>query len=293
MAIRSTKSQLGVLLIGGTGFIGSYVAKSLSEKGRPVTVLYRNLLNPKQMIKGVTYQKGFNKKNKNIDTVVIAPRPDPTTFAAVLGFLSRPSQLKKVVYLSTFGLYPDSLHKQKETAQIIPISQYQREKYYEEIALGEFAKRLGVKLCIARISNPYGDVKDKQIIGRVIKQLFSKNQSASPFLLNGNGKQLRDFIFIEDAAELISYLTICKQKTPIEFFNVCSGVGSSMDEVVGTLENLSGKKLMFKKNNPFPFGEKINSIGDNTKILLASKYRIRYSLVEGFKKTLDNYFKHT
>ena len=103
---------------------------------------------------------------------------------------------------------------------------------------------------------------------------------------------MKDFIFIEDAAELISFLVGYQQETACEIFNVCSGEGHSVNEAVDVLENLLGKKLVFKQA-ALPDGEKINSIGDNTKIISMSNYHIRYSLVDGLKKALDNYKKHS
>ena len=290
MTIQSKKIKSKILIIGGTGFIGSYVARDLIKKGNSVVVIHRSPLNPMQAIKGVVYKRDFEltpQLVKGIETVIFAPRPDPVVLIKALDFLGRFPKLNKIVYLSTFGLYPDSLKKQKETAPIVPASQYQRDKYYEEISFTQFAKRKDIKLCIARISNPYGDIQNKEMVNKIICQLLYQTD----LTLNGDGNQLRDFIFIEDAAELISFLALRKQSSDHEVFNVCLGKGNSINEVVTILERLSGKKLIFKRQ-PLPDSEKKNSIGDNTKIILASRYQIRYSLAEGLKKTLDNYIKN-
>lgn len=279
-----------ILIVGGTGFIGSYVTKTLNDKGYTVAVIHRKPVNPNKIFKGVLYQRGFKKKYQdyaNIKTVIIAPRPDPTTFAEILDYLSKLPKLEKIVYLSTFGLYPDSLKKQKETAPIVAVTEYQKSKYYEEIALGQFTERMKIKFCIARISNPYGDVQNKEMINKLIQQLLHK----TGLTLNGDGTQKRDYIFIEDAAELISFLAVRNQKKACEIFNVCSGKAYSINEIIAILENLSGKKLVFK-HAPLLALEKKNSIGDNTKIIVASKYHLRYSITDGLKKTLTNYIQN-
>src|SRR3989344_8047062 len=149
------KIKPAVLIIGGTGFIGAYVAKILNERGYPVVASYHHRLGAGKLTRGVIYRKGLKLDTKlcaNIPNVIVAPRPGPLMLASVLQHLGRIPKLKKIIYLSTFGLYPDSLQKQKETAKLSCISEYQRQKYYEEIIFKESTKRLGIDLCIARLS---------------------------------------------------------------------------------------------------------------------------------------------
>jgi len=282
-----------ILIIGGSGFIGSYIAKSLINKDYSVIATYRTKPQPVEMVDGVVYREKFNLEPEligNIQTVIFAPRPDdPATVVEAFNCFNRLPKLEKIIYLSTFGLYPDSLEKQTESAEVVLISEYQKNKYAEEISFTEFSQKQNVKLCIARISNPYGDVQDKQLIGKILKQFEYEKED---FKLNGDGSQLKDFIFIEDTAELISFLVEYRQETAYEIFNICSSEGHSVNEVISVLENLLGKKLVFKQT-ALPEGEKINSIGDNTKIITASKYHIRYTLTDGLKKTLEKYAQNS
>jgi len=253
-------------------------------------VIHRKPFDHGQASRGILYQRGLMKnsnRTKNIETVIITPRPDPVTFSAILGYLEQIKNLKKIVYLSTFGVYEESSKKINETAEIFPVSVYQKNKYYEEIVLGQFVKRIGIKLCIARLSSVYGDVQNKEVVNVMVRQLLYK----SDMVINGDGNQTRDYIFIEDAAELISFLALRDQKSRYEVFNICSGKGYSINEISSILEKISGKKLIFRHAPP-SCDERINSVGDNTKIIKASGYKIRYPIVDGLRKTLENYYKN-
>lgn len=267
------RSRSNILIIGGTGFIGSYITKALSDRGEVLTVVHRrSVLKPERLT--------------DIETAVMAIQPDPAIFGPILQLLDKLPRIKKIVYLSTAQLYQDSPRKQTETASLVPLSEYEKRKYYEEMLLGQFGEKRKIALCIARLSNVYGDIKNRGIVGLLIRQLLYKTE----LTINGDEKQKKDFIFVEDVAELISYLVMRKQTAGCEVFNISSGYGGSINEVIKILQKLSGKKITFKRA-PFPPLEKKSNIVDNTKIIKSAKYKIRYDLINGLKKALDNYVK--
>lgn len=280
-----------IVIIGGTGFIGSYLAKILNDNGNYIAVIHQRPLGQDQKIKRIFYQRGFQKNGKkllkDIETIIIATQPDPLTFSSILKFTAGLPKLKKIVYLSTAQLYEDSLRKQNETSVIAPLSSYEKAKFYEELALCQFARAQKIALCVARLSNVYGDVKNKGIVNLLVCQLLHKTNLA----VNGDGNQKKDFIFIEDAADLISRLAVVKQKTGCKIFNISSGESYSVNEIISFLEHISNKKIIFKYA-PLPNPEKKNSAVSNTKILSTLNYRLRYPIIEGLKKTLNNYEQH-
>ena len=276
-----------ILIVGGTGFIGSYIAEILTEKGNFVAVVHRRRLDPRRVMKGILYKKGLNSKPdwaKDIETVIISTQPDSHTFKSILEYLAKLPNLRKIIYLSTVQLYPDSIHCQEETAPTIPLSKYEKLKDLEERKLLGFIGKRNIALCVARLSNVYGDIQNRGIIDRLIRQLLYQDD----LIINGDGEQKKDLIFIEDVAELVSYLVSRNKNAKYEVFNLSTGQGYSINEVIATLESLTGKSLVFKRAL-FPNTEKKNSIADNKKIMRTTGYSLRYDLVGGLKKTLDNY----
>jgi len=177
-----------ILIIGGTGFIGSYVTRVLCDNSNSVAVIHRHPINSHQAMRGVTYHRTFapnQKWSKNIQTIVIVVQPDPLVFESIIKFMGALPKLKKVVYLSTTQLYPDSPRKQGETVAVMPLSEYERNKYYEELALCQFLGKRRIYFCIARLSNVYGDVQNKGIINLLVRQILYQTE----LTINGDGSQ--------------------------------------------------------------------------------------------------------
>ena len=105
--------------------------------------------------------------------------------------------------------------------------------------------------------------------------------------LNGKGDSVRDYMFIEDAVNWLERLIFYSQKNKIEVFNLCSGRGYSVKELVNSAEKLSGRKAETSAGPAVK--EKKTIIGDNKKIVKLSGRKLKYNLIQGLKKTYKNY----
>ena len=73
-----------------------------------------------------------------------------------------------------------------------------------------------------------------------------------------------------------------------DIFNVCTGVGHSINEIISIVESVSGEKLDYSYAPANPGKE---SVGDNKKVLNVLGYGIEYDLQKGLEKTYKNYQK--
>ena len=69
-------------------------------------------------------------------------------------------------------------------------------------------------------------------------------------------KQVRDYVYVGDIAELILGLLRKNVSLPNETLNVCSGIGTSISDIVSSLEIAFGKQIEFHKGNPEDLWEK-------------------------------------
>ena len=152
--------------------------------------------------------------------------------------------------------------------------------------LEKAAKKIGCQLCIARLSNVYGDVKNRGIINYIILSAIKGNLLT---VYGDKDKKIRDYIFIEDAANLLEFLIFYKQQNLKEIFNICTGSAYSIQELIDMAERVTGRKINFEKGAPTL--EKLINIGDNQKILALSHYKLKYNLAHGLKKTYKNYLR--
>lgn len=258
-----------ILLFGGSGFIGGHLAEKLGERK-----------DCEIKIAGSRSPAGAEGLDAEIIVVLTQPGPAKNLLPAI----TASEKLKKIVYLSSLLIYPDSPEKQDENSRPDPKTEYEKNKYQEELMLWEATEKIGCRLCVARLSNVYGDVKNRGVVDKIMTSLIPGNK----FIVYGDKhKKKRDYIFIEDAVNLLFFLIFYEQQKPKEIFNICTGAGYSIQELIDAAENAAGQKINFEEGAPI--FEKQIIIGDNKKILALSRYKFKYDLFAGLKETYKNY----
>lgn len=267
--------MMRILLLGGTGFIGEYLAKKLKlRKDCQVLIAGRS-----DSLKNISY--------KSVEVLVVLTQPDNSIMEDVALFINSSQALKKVLYLSTFLLYPTSGSKSNEEVLPDPQSAYEKSKLQEELWLSKTIEKSDCKLCIARLGNVYGDVKNQGIVNRLILSAMGKNKELT--IYGDSLSKTRDFIFIEDLVNLLEFLVFHNQQSKREIFNICFGIDINLGEVISQIERIMKKKVIFTKGEPVK-GEK-RVVCDNSKILKLSGYQFKFDLVKGLEKTCRNYLK--
>lgn len=278
-----------VTIIGGTGFIGDYLTGQLS-KNQNINISIISRSEQPSSSKQIQHIKLDASRNSEqlrkvlsaTDYLVVLSRPNKK----IIENITKPGlSFKKMIYASTILIYPNSRLKQNENSPLQAANDYEQEKINEEAKLGKFAVESGNKLVIARLTNVYGDVKNRALIHWIVSSLVKKQE----FTLNNEGRPVRDFIFVEDVATFIELLIFLPQEELIEVFNLCTGEGFSINQVIKEIELISGQKLKIKPGVKTP--EKETVIGDNKKVITATGFKLRYNLKKGLEKTYQNYLQ--
>ncbi|KKS00009.1 MAG: NAD-dependent epimerase/dehydratase [Candidatus Magasanikbacteria bacterium GW2011_GWC2_41_17] len=279
-----------ITLLGGNGFIGDYLAAKLKKQnGCELRVVGLASQASNDYI-----QMDLSRPNERLrplidwsDTVVILTRDDIKIIDNLLATLTAREHPIKIVYLSTLLVYPDSDLPQDENSPLEPRTDYEELKCVEERKLlWLMAENSFCKLCIVRMANVYGDIKNRG----VINSLFQAILTSALFEINSPGDSTRDYIFIEDAAELLAFLVLWPQNLSHEIVNICNGRAYSVQEIKQIAEMITGVKIN-TVSGPSVL-EKKKIIGDNKKILSLSGYRMKHDLRQGLKKTLHSYKKY-
>ncbi len=222
-----------VTIIGGTGFIGDYLVKILAQKPElELKVTYRDTP-PSNFYDNVEYRQidaAFQfKKLKDIleqtDYLILLFRPNKKI---IKNIVDTNIKFKRILYTSTILIYPDSQFKHNEGSKLMAVNKYEREKVEEEKMLSDFARRTGSSLTIARLTNVYGDTKNRALIHWILRALVTDSE----FKLNNKGTPVRDFIFVSDVARYLEALIHVKQQSFVEIFNVFTGDGFSINQVI-------------------------------------------------------------
>ena len=95
----------------------------------------------------------------------------------------------------------------------------------------------------------------------------------------GNGRQTRDFIYIDDLTD--AFLKIVKSNLKNKIYNLGSGKETSINEIAGLIEG----KTIFIPKRP---GEAIRSCANISKICRDINWKPKISITEGVKRLFNN-----
>jgi UDP-glucose 4-epimerase len=153
------------------------------------------------------------------------------------------SNVKKILYPSSGGtIYGDSGDKPiKEDVCPKPRSPYGIIKLTIEYYLHYFYDNFGLDYMIYRIANPYGPGQNINGKQGVIPIFMHKILIGEPIDIYGDGKMIRDYIYISDLIDMIT--ATYNKKTAFNEYNIGSGVGISVNEIVDTIQLCTNKDV--------------------------------------------------
>ncbi len=264
-----------VVIAGGAGFLGSSLAAALMERPgiRPI-VLDTNprRLRSASWLKGVTTRElNFPSKSGLSDCLTEADvlvhlastsRPGSNTggfeqevqdnvvgsirlFEAALN-----AGVKRVVFASSGGTVygrPTSLPI-SEDHRTRPICTYGACKVAIERLLGVMTALSPVVL---RIGNPYGPYQLQGTPVGAIASFVRAHHSERSVEVWGDGCVVRDYVHIDDVVRAFEHSI--DQQTPPGTYNIASGLGRSLMEILNVIGDISGRKpeVCFKNGRPF------------------------------------------
>ena len=301
-----------VLVTGGAGFIGSHVVDRLLQEGHDVVVV-DNLVTGKR--KNVPKAAQFYKldiENPKLERIFRNERPsivfhlaaqmnvrrsveDPMFDAQVnvLGTLNVLEQAskhgaRKVIFSSSGGaIYGEQLaFPAPETHITQPLSPYGISKLCGEHYLGYYHRLSGIQVVSLRYANVYGPRQDPEGEAGVVAIFIQKMLRGEQAVVNGNGRQTRDFVFVEDVVES----NLMAMGPEVEcVYNVGTGIETSVNDLFKIVVDLT--KVEFKEvHGPAKRGEQARSVIDSTKLHRDLGWEPKVDLREGLRRTVE-YFR--
>jgi UDP-glucose 4-epimerase len=302
------------LIIGGSGFIGQNLIQAIDKKNNKITLIGRETTDFSFLDKyeGIKTIKGdFSKIDTFIDaargqhciinllgstlpaTSLANPKKDidfniiPALYmleAAVL------NGVKKIIFASSGGaVYGDS--------KILPISEdhmtnpqnmYGISKLMIEKMLLAWNKIHNMDNIILRIGNVYGIGQKIDKNFGAVSVFLEKINNSKKIEIWGNGDIVRDYIYIDDVvnAFILALNTNIEKNSP-KIFNIGTGIGTSINELIETIEKITKKKSIIYYDQERTIDVKNNVLKiDNAKTYL--QFSPKFSLKQGIKKCYDN-----
>lgn len=162
----------------------------------------------------------------------------------------------KIIFLSSGGtIYGEpQLTQISESNPTEPKCSYGIVKLMIEKYLALYNFLYGVDYRILRLANPYGPGQENLLQG-VIGAFLMRVLEDQKIEIWGDGSVVRDFIYIDDTIDALILLSNYQGSDRI--FNIGSGCGRNILEIISSIENITGKKakIIFceKRNFDVPY----------------------------------------
>lgn len=309
-----------VMVIGGAGFIGSFVVQELLRhpvrevrifdnfaRGK-VSNLAAQLKDPRCSIFAdggdVRETDVLNRAMEGMDGVIHLaamwllhckdyPRTAfhvniEGTFNVLEACLQQ--NVKRLVYSSSASVYGDAV--------TVPMTEehpfnnrnfYGATKIAGEAMCRAFFDRYGLSYVGLRYMNVYGPHQDQTAAYTgVIPIMLNKIDAGEAPVINGDGSQAYDFIYVEDVARC--NVLALKAEISDQFYNVGTGVQVSIRELCDLILRLkrSELKVSYKPYGPDDARQMVqNRVGAIAKAERDLNFRYKYSLEEGLGRLID------
>lgn len=251
--------KYSLLVVGGSGFIGSYVVKEGVKRGWDVCSLSLHQPNPRRRVPEANYIFGDIRRpeslaklaNYQFDFVVnLGGYIDHLLYANggysqievhFIGLLNLLNALdikyiRRFVQIGSSDEYGNALAPQIESQRELPISPYS----FGKVAATHFLQMLNrtesFPAVILRLFLTYGPGQDQnRFLPQIIKGCLSDDSFAT-----SSGKQLRDFCYIDDTVNAI-FSVLDANNSIGHVFNIASGQPVSIENVIHSVCKIIGR----------------------------------------------------
>ena len=154
-----------------------------------------------------------------------------------------------------------------ETAQLNPSSQYGISKYTQECILELTSKTYDFDLIILRLQNVYGPGQSlSNPYTGVLAAFYNSFLFDKEIEIYEDGKSIRDFIYISDVINVFKKI-IGSESVNSNTYNVGSGVGLKMEEIIVLMQKILNKPIKYKISGKARAGDIRSNFADISKIV--------------------------
>lgn len=309
-----------ILVIGGAGFIGSFVVSELLKEEVGEVVIYDNFARGKHTYlenqlkdsRCSIYPFGGDIREIDILDQAIKGKDYVISLAAmwllhckdfprtafhvniegtfnILESCVR-NNIKKLIWSSSASVYGDAIElPMTESHPFNNKNFYGASKIAGEAMCTAFNDRYGLEVIGLRYMNVYGPHQDQTAAYTgVVPIMLNKIEANESPVINGDGSQAYDFIYVEDVARC--NVAALKSSTKFGMYNVGTEVQTSIKELCDLILDLKNSELQvtykaYSENDSRSLVQ--NRIGSIKKAEKELGFKYKYELREGLQKLID------
>ncbi|MDP1845262.1 MAG: NAD-dependent epimerase/dehydratase family protein [Candidatus Moranbacteria bacterium] len=300
-----------ILVTGGAGFIGSHLVDALIKKNHKVFVIdnlstgFRKNINPK-----AKFHKIDLTNHKKIENILKIEKPEVIFHLAAqidvrksvadpvfdansnilasinLIKLAHQYKVKKIIFSSTGGaIYGDTKNRptgEKESEW--PLSPYGIAKLTIDKFLNYYREVHGLNFISLRYGNVYGPRQNPHGEAGVVAIFFNKMLKGAQPVINGNGKQTRDYVYAGDVVN--ANLLALKHFKKTGIYNVGAGKETDVNQLFREINRHFGDKFK-EAHGPAKIGEQKTSCLSFAKIKRELDWTPETNFQDGIKQTFE------
>ena len=306
------------LVTGGAGFIGSHVVDRLVADKHQVRVIddlssvrLENLAGVADRIEfikeDIRNRQALIKACQGVEYVIheaawrSVPKSmnDPYGYTevnvlATVGLLDAAAnaKVKRLVCISSSSVYGETtVVPMHEGLPTLPVSPYAASKLVDEIFCGMFSRAFGLETVCVRYFNVFGPRQSLEndyavVVPKFIACLLRKESPP----IYGDGKQSRDFTYIDNVAEAT---IVASQTSGVsgDVFNIALGEEHTVLDLLKELNAILGLSLKptFVPKRP---GDVLRTYADSSKAARLLKWKGKIPFTEGLRRTVEWFKAH-
>lgn len=308
-----------ILVAGSSGFVGTHLTKKLSSLGANVVGSYFNhppkerILNVKYIKADFTIYDDCLNATKNIDyvfmvaantsgaaviekTPLVHLTPNVVMNSQILA-AAYENNISKFCFISSNTVYPvTDFPVKEEDVNFKFFSKYfvvGWMKLFSEIMSKMYAKHIKkpMNTLVIRPGNLYGPYdkytwKESKVIAALIRKSVERHD---PFLVWGDGNDLKDFLYIDDFIE--GLLKTFEKVDDFEIINIASSIPVTIKEILNIILDVDNNKLVNIKYDTSMPTMLPKRLINTDKIRKKYDWKPKTSLSQGLKLTIDWYKK--
>ena len=254
-------------VFGGAGFLGKNVVSYLRSQGLRVRAVSRQFDDPglfdrlgaERVVADMEDYEALSRAMNGLsDVIQLVSNASPghgntrlirdieTSLIPQVRFLElcQGNGIARVVFASSGGtIYgkPQTLPI-AETHPTLPLSSYGLIKLVTEQYLTLFSQSYAMSHVVLRISNPYGPYQRFKNGQGLIANVISHCLDGTPVPVYGDGLAERDYVYVDDVSRAF-YTALKRADAAGQTFNIGSGVGRSVVEVLDAIERILGRPI--------------------------------------------------
>lgn len=314
-----------ILVIGGSGFIGTNLVAKLIDKGHQVKIYDKRLSDafPEACIVGdIRDRENVTKAMDGIDVVyhLAAEHRDDVLPISLYYDVNvggannivhalKERSIKQLIFTSTVAVYGLNQKEPDEDCEAMPFNDYGKSKYESEIIFKNWANEENKStLAIVRPTVVFGE-NNRGNVYNLLSQIASNK-----FLMIGNGKNKKSLAYVLNIAHFL--VSLLELESGVHVYNYADKPDLTMNELIESIYKNFGRKTKPKISIPYSIGLIFGYLFDflafiSRRRLQISSIRIKkfcadtvvstdrlrninfvpsYTIEEGLKRTINNEF---